>query len=328
MSILIGCSPSTGSSLLRRMLHRHSQIFCGSETALFAKQQLYLDWNKYKVRINRPSLFGLSNAGWHNLVGVQLGDDYSCDKNQFRQLIKSCNTNFVDFAESLYRPILEETNKTVWLEKTPSNAFTLSLFLETFPQGKAIHIVRHPLDAISSLYNRGMSLYNAVAVYLLNTSKALAIRDNENSYLIRYEDLVNEPEDEMRKLLAFIGLAYESQVLDTSPSEGRQSKMTGWIYDETAAVQQGSINRFESLESSIRNEILSRIHYVQAQGFTFPNIAEIAKTLDYTLAEDELDSRLLKQLKIERAADIKSRHFSRAHFRAANYPITFSDELV
>ena len=51
MPILIGCSPSTGSSLLRRILNRHSQVFCGPETSLLTKKGFYSDWDLYKNRI-------------------------------------------------------------------------------------------------------------------------------------------------------------------------------------------------------------------------------------------------------------------------------------
>jgi len=122
MSVLIGCSPSTGSSLLRRILNRHPELFCGSETSLFAKKELYTDWRKAKPKITRTSVMGLSNAGWHDLIGVTLDDDYPWTKPELKRLIKSSN-NFLSLADHFYEPILKREGKSKWLEKTPSNAF-------------------------------------------------------------------------------------------------------------------------------------------------------------------------------------------------------------
>jgi len=155
------------------MLDRHPEIFCGPESAMFAKQQLYNDWQGYKSKLFRKSLFGLSTAGWQNFTGVDLGEEYLWSKAEAKELVMR-HTTFKSFVEAFYARILEETGKRLWAEKTPSNAFVMESFLSSFgAEAKAIHITRHPLDCIASLCLRGMTAYNAASVYLLNTSKAL-----------------------------------------------------------------------------------------------------------------------------------------------------------
>jgi len=329
MSILIGCSPSSGSSLLRRLLNRHSEIFCGSETSLFAKEELYLDWKKNKGKINRPSLFGLSNAGWHNLIGVELTEEYGYNPKEFRELLKKNHKDFSDFISDFYKPILESNKKSVWAEKTPSNAFTLEFFLERFEKGKVIHIVRNPYDAISSLYSRGMTLYNAVAVYLLNTAKALELKGNERCITIKYEDLVDEPKKILEIICSKIGLAYEEQMLVPSMAEGGVTHMSGWNYKETEPIRQGSVGRFQLLDEETQSALLTRIA-ITSTNLTFASrtIKGICRSLGYSIIDGSEEPSIIDVLEREKKEDIKRRHFSRAYFRKSNYPIIFSSELI
>ncbi len=327
MAILIGCSPSTGSSLLRRILNRHSQVFCGGETAMFAKEELYLDWQTNKHKLTRPSIFGLSNAGWHNFVGVELNEEYLCSAMQFKKLIKA-HSDFPSFVEAFYRPSLESSGKKYWAEKTPSNAFTLQLFLDQFPNGKAVHIVRNPLDAIASLINRGMTPYNAVAVYLLNTTKALELNDNRG-YLVKYEALVSEAEKTCQDLCQFLELEYEETMLVSSGQEKGVTKMKGWNYDETSKIEQGSVGRFALFDEETQAELLNRIALTKTNMVVkHKDINSIAHSLGYKLPTHKADSSFITILEKEKEADLSKRYFSRYYFRRSNYPLTFGDELV
>lgn len=327
MAILIGCSPSTGSSLLRRIMNRHSQIFCGAETSMFAKEGLYLDWEANKHKLTRPSIFGLSNTGWHNFVGVELDAEYQCTPLQLKKLIKA-HSDFPSFVEAFYQPSLKSADKKYWAEKTPSNAFTLQLFLNIFPQGKTIHIVRHPLDAIASLMNRGMTAYNAVAVYLLNTAKALEVND-DRCHLVKYEALVVEAEKTSEELCRFLGLKFEATMLESSGKEKGVSKMEGWNYDETNKIQQGSVGRFSLFDQETRAEVLNRIAFTQTcMNVNHKDIRSISDTLGYALPTYEADSEIITLLEQEKEADLSKRYFSRYYFRRSNYPLIFGDELV
>ena len=68
MAILIGCSGSTGSSLLKTILNRHAQLFAGPEASLFAFPQLYADWNKYKQGV----LTNIKTDAWQMRKGMDL----------------------------------------------------------------------------------------------------------------------------------------------------------------------------------------------------------------------------------------------------------------
>ena len=274
----------------------------------------------------RPSVFGLSNAGWHNVVGLELAEDYNTTKLDIKRLISHGYDSFPEFVDAFYEPILQHYSTDFWVEKTPSNAFTLELFLDRFPQGKAIHIVREPLDVIASLHNRGMSLYNAVSVSLLNMSVAYSI-SSDRLLLVKYEELVSEPMETLSSICQFISIDFERGMLEQSRGEGGVSRMDGWNYDERAKAQKGSIGRFQLLKKELKEEILGRIalhkHNLDTSCHSIPELRSAIYSRDTDIVEvDGLLSRMTK----EREEDIKKRYFTSAYFRRSNYPIVIGDE--
>lgn len=329
MSVLIGCSPSTGSSLLRRMLDRHSEIFCGSETSLFAKPLLYTDWKANKAKLSRSSIFGLNNGGWHNFIGVDLSSEYLLTKAELRKMTQQDYASFPDFSTAFYKPVLKQSNASLWIEKTPSNAFTLELFLNTFNEGRVIHIVRDPLDVIASLHNRGMDLYNAVAVCLLNMAAALETRNNPRSHLVKYETLISEPTATLKGICHFLGLPYQASMLEPRSNEAGISHMEGWQYDEREPVKEGSIGRFVRLEKDLQTEIRNRASSISVTlPFEFNTISRIREYLYSKKDANDGDSIISYKLRNEMRADIRKRHFSISHFKKHNYPLEINHGAI
>ncbi len=324
MSILIGGSPSTGSSLLRRILNRHPLIFCGSETSLLAKAEIYDDWPAYKSKLFKKSFFGISNAGWHNFTGVEIGEDYPVSKSEART-IASNSDSLVDFTSKFFGQCLKVKCKKIWAEKTPSNAFTLSRFLDTYnEEARALHTVRHPLDAISSLHNRGMTLYNALSVYLLNVSKAQQVEQDSRVLAIKYEDLVTTPEQQLSLLWKHLGVADpQEEVLESQGQESGVTKMEGWKSEETAAPNTQSIGRFAELPLSSQRRLMAGIELLTHNLDTeLKDIRAVAQYYGYQLPDPQaVNQDDYNFLSTDRERDMKKRRYSKAYFRAANYPI-------
>ncbi len=321
MPILIGGSPSTGSSLLRRILNRHSDIFCGPETSIFAKPVLYTNWNDKRHKILRPSVFGLPNAGFHHYIGIDLDDEYGISKNTCGEMIKK-SENLSEFANLFYTPILERSEKTVWAEKTPANAFTLHHFLTEIPDSKVIHIVRHPLDVISSLFNRGKTVYEAIALYLLNTQSGLWSIEHPDHYMLKYEDLVSEPKDAVEDLCSFLEVGFEERMLSSDDVKSGVTKMDGWQYDESKCIEKGSVGRFQTLEIPIQKDILTRCVLTRSTHLSqCDSIIKIATKLGYSIPDLPINMEAGDLIREEIEKDIKHRRFKNCFFNGTNYPL-------
>ncbi len=244
MAILIGCSGSTGSSLLKTMLNRHSQIFAGPEAGLFAFPQVYDNWDKYKQQLTT----NIKTDGWQMRKGMTLVQPaFGWKEVDLQQMIQQ-TTSFQDFIKVFFTKPLQQANKQNWVAKTPANAIGMTAFLTHFPTGKAIQTVRNPYDTIASLMARGMNAYQATAYYVFNTAAATANHQHKRYYQLKYENLVANPTATLRDLFTFLVLPFEPEILVAKHEKRAEpAAMKGWKHKETAAVKASSIGRFSTL---------------------------------------------------------------------------------
>ena len=321
MAIIIGGSPSTGSSLLRRILNRNTKVFCGGETAIFTKEDLYMDWNGNKTKLLSRSFAGLTSMGWHHLNGVTLPKEYNLQTADIQQLIKDSSSSFTEFVSHFFEPALEASGKELWAEKTPGNAYAFKYFLGLFEKGKVIHTVRNPFDTISSLHNRGISVLDACALYLLNSSSGLTVSDDSRYMSVKYEDLVSGNKDVIFDLCHFLGIEFESAMLDEEQSDG-DDYMEGWMYKETGKIQKGSIGRFDRLDEDTKNEIINTASMLKSKFASHKTVFNVGEALRYrNLPEMNTDPVLRSRLLRELAKDKLIRTAKGAYFNMTNYPV-------
>ena len=134
MSIIMGGSGSTGSSLVKNILNRHPDIFAGEETSFFAKKNIYQNWDKVKKRITSRGIRGLRNHGFHLYNGTDLSEnEYLNDQFEIQEMASS-SESLAAFCSEYYRKPLSQTEARLWLEKTPANAACFDFFLDHFKE--------------------------------------------------------------------------------------------------------------------------------------------------------------------------------------------------
>ncbi|MGH8320963.1 MAG: tetratricopeptide repeat-containing sulfotransferase family protein [Gammaproteobacteria bacterium] len=113
----------------------------------------------------------------------------------------------------------------IFVDKLPLNTIFLPLIQRLFPDTRFIFAVRDPRDVVLSCFMRAFGLNEAMRNFL---TLADAVRYytvvmkigidsmqhlGRSVHLIRYEALVDDVESEARRLCAFLGLEWESQML-------------------------------------------------------------------------------------------------------------------
>jgi hypothetical protein len=122
-------------------------------------------------------------------------------------------------------------------DKSPQHIHSVPLLLEWFPDARVIHTFRDPRAVYVSVKRKGLRArpsgrqglirrLPAVASPYLATSviwhwrRVLALhREYEARYadrymLTRFEDLIGDPESVIKRLCAFIGVAFDQRMLD------------------------------------------------------------------------------------------------------------------
>lgn len=122
-------------------------------------------------------------------------------------------------ARGLFAAMCRASGKSVFLEQTPWYGQRLDRLARLFPDLEVIHVVRDGRDVALS-FARSPWWFDDVGLNLSRwVAEATAIADwgaaHPDRYVeIRYEDLVEAPERELGRGLAFFGLAFEPGQLD------------------------------------------------------------------------------------------------------------------
>ena len=327
MSVIMGGSGSTGSSLVKNILNRHKDIFAGEETSFFAKQMIYENWTKARKRIVKRKLNGLRNHGYHIYNGTDMvHPEYGYTKDEVAKLAIDSDT-LDEFCESFYNLALVKNNARFWIEKTPANSACFQMFLDHFDHGKVIHIVRNPYDTIASLWNRGYDLHYAVGIYLINTACGLTARKNRGRYHeVKYEDLVQMPNTAISDLCKFLKIMFVPDILESQGENIEVSQLPGWNYDETANIGTKALGRFDRLSEAEKLKLIEAVELIRISdagkelyNVKFSNIKEICNVLGYEYQNvSELSSllELRKMLKKDRLQRLK-----RGYTTVIKYPL-------
>ncbi|HET6607339.1 MAG TPA: sulfotransferase [Rhodopila sp.] len=230
--VVLGGSPRSGTTLLRTLLGRHSQIVAGPETTVFLK------------RISAPSD-----------LAERLGWDATDIESWQRQ-----SRSQAEFIERFGMAMRARSRKPVWLEKTPRNVGRFGFIRRHFPHAKLVHIVRDGRDVVCSLRRTPFarldhahpdSVEAAVRCGIQWRSAVeagLQISGDKNYYGLRYEDLVASPEPTLRKLLAFLELPWEDAILEpTQPDTDDADALAanGSVFDSSHGRWQRELSAAE-----------------------------------------------------------------------------------
>lgn len=195
--------PRSGTTLLRMLFDSHPEIAAPPETHIF------------------PHLLGplrddlvmraMWNVGFHpEFIARSLGDS----------------------ARSFVEGYAKAKQKRFWIEKTPTNVAWLPELRAACPDAKFLLLYRHPFDVVRSMMDRNVletfhgfakwrrdypTPLGACCAYLAHEQEAMLAFQAEHRdvvHVIRYEELVTEAEDVLRRACAFLGLDFAPQMLD------------------------------------------------------------------------------------------------------------------
>lgn len=303
MSILIGGSGSSGSTLLRTLLNNHPDIFSGDELSLFNKHLAYANWPKFCLSLNKTLSRSCCTDGWFPFPEINILDqEYGWKYDEIKSVIDR-SSNLVDFAQTFFTRPLEIYKKSLWVEKTPSNAYCFPQFLEQFPESKVVHMVRDPYDSITSLIKRGFSVYYAVGIWFINNAFALRVESDSRYLRIRYEDLCYETDATMAKIIKFIGA--KSFVFSNSSevhSVGK-SNISSWGNSPSDSVSKSSIGGFNKLSEReqaliryVANAFFISSHYIYQHKLTNMSFGELTTYFGYQNYSGIADGSMLAEV--------------------------------
>lgn len=216
--VLIGSCGSSGSTLLSVMLDAHPLLLSGPELALFSHPFF---WRTDGAAWREPLLKHLDEGyratfrpewtlanGFCPYSGLALENTmswYGLTSDRLKGLIREC-VDGPELARAIYGPLLQQQGKRRWVEKSPQNVYAFQAFLDAYPHGRVVYMVRDARDVVCSLTRKGWGGFKrTLAFWLVDTVLCETFRDHPRAHRVRYEDLVRNPRDTVAKLLDFLG---------------------------------------------------------------------------------------------------------------------------
>ncbi len=206
--VFIGGRGRSGTTLLQSILDSHSQIASGPEFDLLPEFAAL-----YRLFIKK-----------HELQRINL----YLSKRQIQE-------NFRKFIEASLIPYAIKKNKSILVEKTPLNIFAFDVLVKLFPDAKFIHMIRDGRDVVCSHLEVGnnyrinhrwindKSLKNVYASALawdftIKTGVKFCSTQskqgsNSRCLTLKYENLINNPHSEIKRVCDFIGIKMEASML-------------------------------------------------------------------------------------------------------------------
>jgi hypothetical protein len=242
-------SPRAGSTLFRVMLAGHRQIFCPPEISLL----FFKDMQEWQQNVSFGQDFTWPAEGLHWALVELLKLEPEEGWAEIERMVTENHT-----VPEVYNRLQTLADGRLLVDKTPPYAMdmeTLRRAEQIFDDAIYVHLVRHPYAMMDSFLRVRLdqqfssSLFdepNPDPYIVAETIWATANRnlttflkdvDPARQRLVRYEDLVQQPETIMRDLCELMDLPYEPALI--TPYDGRRERMMGGIGDPNILTHTG-----------------------------------------------------------------------------------------
>lgn len=237
--------PRSGTTLLNQFLSCHPQLHVMEETLLLA----ILERRLTDMQIGYPN--GLATLADAQAKALRL---------QYFDLVRTAHP--------------EWDGRRRLVDKFPLNIARLPLISRLFPGARVLLSLRHPYDACLSGFMQLFAPNDAMASFIDLRSAALlydrvfTLWDKLRADLplpwlpVKYEDLIADPEGQMRAVIQFLDLPWTSALLDHTSTIGKRGRINTPSYQQVARpVHRESIGRWVSYTSYFKSlEPLLRRH--------------------------------------------------------------------
>jgi hypothetical protein len=184
-------SMRSGSTLFRLILDAHPRIAVSEETGFMgglAAAKTIPNWAR--------------GRGWYERLGFS--------EQEFDARLR-------EFYSGMFERHARSQGKVRWGEKTPFHSRYIAQMATVFPDSVFVAIVRHPGAVVHSLVDKFHYEASDAVTYWDSTNKEILRRGlelaDDRFALLRYEDLVEHPEETLHELVDFLDEPWSDDLL-------------------------------------------------------------------------------------------------------------------
>lgn len=223
--------PRTGTTLTERIISSHSRVQSLGETLFFQmvlrrESRVQSTENMTLEMIDALSLIDMQEValGYEQAIAYRLGDE------------------------------------PFFIDKLPFNFLYLGFIAKAWPDAKIVHLVRNPMDACFSMYKQVFTWAYKFSYSLDWLGQYYIAHDRlrrhwqsllaERMIEVQYEALVQDPENQTRRLLDQLGLEFEDACLNFD--QNRSPTTTASSVQVREKVHSSSVNRWTHFASQLQ----------------------------------------------------------------------------
>ena len=211
--------PRSGTTLLQRLLVTQPGLYTFPETHYFCVIEKKIQWAEDQETIPLGSLPMVYERIYKKMSFYFTAAEIETLDRQAenKQLSSKALFEYIvtRFLLNLY-PGIVDIPSWRWIEKTPNHAHFLERILCLYPRAQVLHILRHPVPAIFSRklkfpFNREIAVTELARRWnrMLDDVDRFKSQNPNHILTLRYEDLVTQLENEMKRIGAFLEIAFD-----------------------------------------------------------------------------------------------------------------------
>ncbi|HUO10380.1 MAG TPA: sulfotransferase [Phycisphaerae bacterium] len=266
-TFVVGCERS-GTTLLAVMIGRHSSIAMMPETHFF-------------LRVVPRRLSKESGAHAELLERFRRSPraiDLEFDRAEVLARFSQMPPTYAGLFETLMTMYAERWGKPMGGEKTPFHLLRVPLIVKWFPEARIVGIVRDGRDVVRSIMSAPWTAHRSLRRHCwkwaqsAELSRRLVREYPRNFMLIRYEDLVSEPEKTLRDVDAFLGVPFEAgQIEAGGPSPVVPERERGWKANAVGHPDKSRIGAWEKEVTTRERLIMNSLMGPELRVFGYGN---------------------------------------------------------
>lgn len=243
----------------------------------------------------------MGHSGTHVLEEVPIIEEISQEIRDFTR-IAEMGADEVASLRALYFEKLDKVatvapGKLV-IDKNPLSMIRVPLIHRLFPDAKIILAMRHPCDVVLSCYMQNFKPTEAMASFL-DLTNASRTYDRIFAYwekcreifpidvaMLRYEDMIADPEAVLRPLFGFLGLGWEASAVDHRKTATERGFIRTPSYAQvTEGLYKRASGRWVRYREPMRYALPVLAPWVERYGYSLEQDGEPAAAVDMGAAQ-------------------------------------------
>jgi hypothetical protein len=209
--------PRSGTTLLRFLFDAHPDVCIPFEGKVI--WDMFIPFSQIQIW-NEDSINNLVEK----LLQIERVEKWGIDVNALKNTFKSLDSKpeyqvFIKIVYQHYKSEYDKNTACIFGDKNPTYSLFPGTMLRLIQDAKIIYLVRDPRDHIISMKKARLGNGNIVRMAIqwkiaLKDILNIKVHNPESVFILKYEDLVSEPEKKLQAFCDFLGIQFNPVMLN------------------------------------------------------------------------------------------------------------------